>query len=94
MFTFILPAAAIAERVDATIELLPQVGDFVAKGDPLFRLYGPGAALTFPQDPHFAFRIIVDVASKALSPAINDPTTAVLAILRSRFSFTSNRLVR
>jgi uncharacterized membrane protein len=28
----------------------------------------------------FAFRILVDVASKALSPAINDPTTAVLAI--------------
>ncbi len=27
-----------------------------------------------------AFRIIVDVASKGLSPAINDPTTAVLAI--------------
>src|SRR5262249_41627493 len=27
-----------------------------------------------------AFRIIVDIASKALSPAINDPTTAVLAI--------------
>jgi uncharacterized membrane protein len=32
------------------------------------------------QDPAFAFRIIVDIASKALSPAINDPTTAVLAI--------------
>ena len=28
----------------------------------------------------FVFRIIVDIASKALSPAINDPTTAVLAI--------------
>ena len=28
----------------------------------------------------FAFRVIVDIASKALSPAINDPTTAVLAI--------------
>ncbi len=28
----------------------------------------------------FAFRIIVDVASKALSPAVNDPTTAVIAI--------------
>jgi uncharacterized membrane protein len=28
----------------------------------------------------FAFRIIVDIALKALSPAINDPTTAVLAI--------------
>ena len=32
------------------------------------------------QDPAFAFRIIVDIASKGLSPAINDPTTAVLAL--------------
>ena len=27
-----------------------------------------------------AFRVIVDIASKGLSPAINDPTTAVLAL--------------
>ncbi len=32
------------------------------------------------QDPLFAFRIVVDVALKALSPAINDPTTGVLAL--------------
>lgn len=32
------------------------------------------------QDPTFAFRIVADVALKALSPAINDPTTAVLAM--------------
>jgi uncharacterized membrane protein len=32
------------------------------------------------QDPMLAFRILVDVALKALSPAINDPTTAVLAM--------------
>jgi uncharacterized membrane protein len=32
------------------------------------------------QDPTFAFRIVVDIALRALSPAINDPTTAVLAI--------------
>ena len=32
------------------------------------------------QDPTFAFRIVVDVGLKALSPAINDPTTAVLAM--------------
>ena len=32
------------------------------------------------QDPLFAFRIMVDIAARALSPAINDPTTAVLAI--------------
>ena len=32
------------------------------------------------QDPLFAFRIMVDIALKALSPAINDPTTGTLAI--------------
>jgi uncharacterized membrane protein len=32
------------------------------------------------QDPTFAFRIMVDIASKGLSPGINDPTTAVLAL--------------
>jgi uncharacterized membrane protein len=41
---------------------------------------GFGAERTPEQDPAFAFRIIVDIASKALSPGINDPTTAVLAI--------------
>ena len=35
------------------------------------------------QDPGFAFRIMVDIAARALSPAINDPTTAVLALIRS-----------
>ena len=28
----------------------------------------------------FAFRIMVDIGARALSPAINDPTTAVLAL--------------
>ena len=61
----------------------------------MFRVFRGGAALptealyqsvavgqerTLEQDPTFAFRILVDIASKALSPAINDPTTAVLAI--------------
>jgi uncharacterized membrane protein len=32
------------------------------------------------QDPTFAIRIVVDIALRALSSAINDPTTAVLAI--------------
>jgi uncharacterized membrane protein len=35
---------------------------------------------TFEQDPKYALRLLVDVAIKALSPAINDPTTAVQAI--------------
>ena len=86
---------SLAESSNCLIELVPQVGDFVAAGDPLFRIFDGGEALpedrlrdsvaigqerTLEQDPTYAFRIIVDVASKALSPAINDPTTAVLAI--------------
>jgi uncharacterized membrane protein len=39
-----------------------------------------GPERTMEQDPTFAHRIIVDIALKALSPAINDPTTAVIAI--------------
>jgi len=87
----------IARRADCVIEILPQVGDFIATGDPLFRVYPPEAAArceirhvrvslafgnerTIEQDPAFVFRILVDIAAKALSPAINDPTTAVLAI--------------
>jgi uncharacterized membrane protein len=36
-----------------------------------------GLERTVEQDPAFAIRIIVDIADKALSAAINDPTTAV-----------------
>jgi uncharacterized membrane protein len=39
-----------------------------------------GTERTVEQDPAFAIRIIVDIAVKALSAAINDPTTAVQAI--------------
>ena len=84
-----------ATRASGIIELVPQVGDFVAVDEPLFNLYGGarsideetlhdaiafGSERTLEQDPTFAFRIVVDIALRALSPAINDPTTAVLAI--------------
>jgi uncharacterized membrane protein len=85
----------LAQRADCVIEMVPQVGDHVAAGDPLFRIYQGGATIpadalcqsiavgqerTLEQDATFAFRIMVDIALKALSPAINDPTTAVLAL--------------
>jgi uncharacterized membrane protein len=35
---------------------------------------------TFEQDPKYAIRLLVDIAIKALYPAINDPTTAVQAL--------------
>ncbi len=86
---------AAARNADGTIEFVHRVGDFVSTGDPLFQLYGGATAIddhvlraqvalgperTIEQDSTFAFRVIVDVAIKALSKAINDPTTAVLAI--------------
>jgi uncharacterized membrane protein len=86
----------IARRADCTVELIPQVGDFLATGEDVFRLHGAragavndgslrrcvalGSERTLERDPAFGFRILVDIASKALSPAINDPTTGVLAI--------------
>ena len=36
-----------------------------------------GVERTIDQDAGFAVRIMVDVAIRALSPAVNDPTTAV-----------------
>ena len=86
---------SLALKNQCTIELVPQVGDYVPPGGPLFRIRGGGRLIharelghaitlgrerTMEQDPAFAFRIIVDIADKALSPAINDPTTGVLAI--------------
>ena len=86
---------SMAQRANCTIEMVSRVGDFLAAGDPLFRIYPGGTSLaegdlrhsvavgqerTMEQDPALVFRILVDIASKGLSPAINDPTTAVLAI--------------
>jgi len=85
----------LASRNNCLIEFIPQVGDFITDGDPLFKLYHGGENITdrrlqravaigqertMQQDPGFAFRIIVDIAVKALSRAINDPTTGVLAL--------------
>ncbi len=39
-----------------------------------------GMERTVEQDPAFAVRILVDIAERALSPAVNDPTTAVQMI--------------
>jgi len=84
-----------AQKANGVIEFAPHVGDFLGKDEPLFLLHGSasiiderilrgsvifGGERTLEQDPLFAFRILVDIAIKALSAAINDPTTAVLAI--------------
>jgi uncharacterized membrane protein len=69
------------------------VGDFVHPRAPLLDVCGPppppdaarrlegmvalGQERTIAQDPAFALRVMVDVADRALSAAVNDPTTAV-----------------
>lgn len=86
----------IAIREHCTIEAVPSVGDLVVPGAEVFRLYGSaainvderqlrqslllGSERALECDPAFGVRIIVDIACRALSPGINDPTTAVLAL--------------
>jgi uncharacterized membrane protein len=72
-----------------------RVGEYLDHGTPFAlvhanRLDGAGVQRlllvrnerTFFQDPAFGFRQLVDVAARALSPAVNDPTTAAQAIDR------------
>jgi len=81
-----------ARAHDAQLVLARAVGDFVPRGGALILVYGdvPAAAeaelhgmialgveRTTDQDPAFAIRILVDIAIRALSPAVNDPTTAI-----------------
>jgi len=81
-------------RTDCTIVVDCAVGDTLLEETRLLRTYGGaeiseprlrraihvGDQRTFEQDPKYALRLLVDIAIKALSPAINDPTTAVQAI--------------
>jgi uncharacterized membrane protein len=84
-----------ARRADAVIVMSHAVGDTILDGASLLTVHGAGAHLperelrravvlkperTFAQDPKYPLRLLVDIAIKALSPAINDPTTAVQAI--------------
>jgi uncharacterized membrane protein len=85
----------LAREADATVAIACGVGDSVLVDAVLLTVHGgrsrlPEAALrravrlspfrTFAQDPKYPIRLLVDVAIKALSPAINDPTTAVGAL--------------
>lgn len=78
------------------IEMLVTVGDHVGYRTPLARLHHCeparidrlerfvliGGERTQLQDPAFGIRQLVDAACRALSPAVNDPTTAVQAAHR------------
>jgi uncharacterized membrane protein len=86
---------ALSSATRGIVEVTSSAGDFVVEGTPLLRVYGGthhidekrfreafgmGGDRTFEQDPEYALRLLVDIAIKALSPAVNDPTTAVQAL--------------
>jgi uncharacterized membrane protein len=52
-------------------------GEASGLAEPLRRMVALGNERTIDQDPAFGVRIRVDIANMALSPAVNDPTTAV-----------------
>lgn len=87
--------AEVAVAASCVIELKPAVGDFVREGSSFFEIRGNwdgsedgslqsavglGSERTMRQDVAFGLRQLVDVAVRALSPGINDPTTAVQAL--------------
>jgi uncharacterized membrane protein len=87
----------LAEQTGGFVEVVPRVGEYLSPGHVVLRIghgrTAPDAALarrvfvlarqrTIDQDPAFAMRMLVDIAIRALSPAVNDPTTAVQSLDR------------
>ena len=83
-----------AERADVVIELCVRPGQVITEhglvalthgngevsADDLLGSLQTGIERTFDQDPTMALRMLADIALRALSPAVNDPTTAVQAL--------------
>lgn len=85
----------LARETGTVVAVVPMPGELVPHGAPLVRIWGPttsvdrdalraalslGDERTPHQDPAFGFRQLVDIAERALSPGINDPSTAVQAL--------------
>jgi uncharacterized membrane protein len=82
-------------KAEVVIELVPRLGDLVSAGWALFRVHGKRSVIddewlrgtvatgderTMRQDPAFGFRLLADISARALSPGVNDPTTATQAL--------------
>lgn len=88
--------AEVARRADGWIEMLVPIGSYLGAEMPIAVMHGPRDAApeevrsclllsnerTLLLDPGCGIRQIVDIAIRGLSPAVNDPTTAVQAIDR------------
>ena len=87
----------VAEQTGGFVDVVPVVGEYLASGMVVLRISGARAdpeprlvrrvfvlarQRTVDQDPAFVLRMLVDIAIRALSPAVNDPTTAVQVLDR------------
>ncbi|MCX5193255.1 DUF2254 domain-containing protein [Streptomyces sp. NBC_00249] len=93
----------LARREDLVLHLIPRIGDYLVPYTPLFRVSGAptpsdaelqaaldlGVERTTEQDLAFGIRQLADISSRALSPAVNDPTTAVQALDRIQVLLTA-----
>ncbi|MEU9081581.1 DUF2254 family protein [Streptomyces sp. NPDC048357] len=86
---------AVAQRHDCAIDFRVTPGRTLSRGMALAEVTGgelteevlreaviTGVERTFDQDPELPFRLLVDIALRALSPAVHDPATAVEAVDR------------
>jgi uncharacterized membrane protein len=84
------PLIAAASAADSVVVLRQPVGVTLLAGLPVADVHGgdpgeqpvlqalvTGPERSFDQDPLLAFRLLADIALRALSPAVNDPATAV-----------------
>lgn len=86
----------VARRQGVVLRLIPRIGDFVVPGTPVLAVHGGtapspytlrytvavGVERTLRQDPAFGLRQLSDIALRALSASVNDPTTAVQCLDR------------
>ncbi|MFE2439144.1 DUF2254 domain-containing protein [Streptomyces sp. NPDC059409] len=86
----------VARKHGVVLRLVPRIGDFLVPGTPVLAVHGGaapsrralryalsvGVERTFHQDLAFGLRQLSDIGLRALSPAVNDPTTAVQALDR------------
>jgi uncharacterized membrane protein len=88
----------IAENEACELTILADTGQFVHPASPLLCFEGKlneslyqqlaatftvGNERSFDQDPRFGVSVLAEIASRALSPAVNDPGTAIDIISRS-----------
>ena len=86
----------VSEALDCEVQVIAAPGAFVRRGEPLARIsmetceddvrkrfvsaFALGPTRSFNQDPRFGLIVLGEIATRALSPGVNDPGTAMQVI--------------